>query len=293
MKRFVKVFVVFLFLFVNCMGISNEDYIATVKSITFDDGETVDEYVNKLLKSSEFYILNKDKIWFDESVLQELALSCAISPKEVYDRLKGIGLETPIVWDMNWEVEGKTRDGKILTVTSDNAMVKIRTGINGDYIEILEDGIQTYDLDTKARITEAQLNQSQLLLNLFEEYQQEDEGAISSPDGSIKEFYPSGRIKLYDNGSGVECQFEDKPINFDELEKSVVETEKEVNEYVKTKDEAMASNVSMLVNEGVNLTIEAYLLNKNLTKEEKEKLLQLEKRINDCGDRAREVWSQQ
>lgn len=43
MRRFVKVFVVFLFLFVNCMGISNEDYIATVKSITFDDGETVDD----------------------------------------------------------------------------------------------------------------------------------------------------------------------------------------------------------------------------------------------------------
>lgn len=106
------------------------------------------------------------------------------------------------------------------------------------------------------------------------------------------EYYPSGRVKSYSDGP-FEATYEDKDINFVELENFVKNMEKEVEEYIKTKDEEIGYSISMSLNEGIGSDISIYSLNKNLTSEEKKKLQELQARINKCHEKASQIWGAQ
>lgn len=103
------------------------------------------------------------------------------------------------------------------------------------------------------------------------------------------EYYPSGRVKSYSDGP-IEGTYEDKAINFVELEKLVKNIEKEVEEYVRTKDDESGYYISMVLNEGIGKDIYVYSLNKNLTSEEKKKLQELQARIDKCHEKASQIW---
>ena len=103
------------------------------------------------------------------------------------------------------------------------------------------------------------------------------------------EYYPSGRVKSYSDGP-IEGTYEDKAINFVELEKLVKNIEKEVEEYVRTKDDESGYYISMVLNEGIGKDIYVYSLNKNLTSEEKKKLQELQVRIEKCHEKASQIW---
>lgn len=106
------------------------------------------------------------------------------------------------------------------------------------------------------------------------------------------EYYPSGRVKSYSDGP-FEAIYEDKDINFIELENFVKNIEKEVEEYIKTKDEEMGYSISISLNEGMGSNIPIYSLNKNLTSEEKKKLQELQVRIEKCHEKASQIWGAQ
>lgn len=106
------------------------------------------------------------------------------------------------------------------------------------------------------------------------------------------EYYPSGRVKSYSDGP-FEAIYEDKDINFIELENFVKNIEKEVEEYIKTKDEEMGYSVSISLNEGMGSNIPIYSLNKNLTSREKKKLQELQVRIEKCHEKASQIWGAQ
>lgn len=106
------------------------------------------------------------------------------------------------------------------------------------------------------------------------------------------EYYPSGRVKSYSDGP-FEAIYEDKDINFIELENFVKNIEKEVEEYIKTKDEEMGYSISISLNEGMGSNISIYSLNKNLTSEEKKKLQELQARIDKCHEKASQIWGAQ
>lgn len=103
------------------------------------------------------------------------------------------------------------------------------------------------------------------------------------------EYYPSGRVKSYSDGP-FEAIYEDKDINFIELENFVKNIEKEVEEYIKTKDEEIGYSISISLNEGMGSNIPIYSLNKNLTSEEKKKLQELQVRIEKCHEKASQIW---
>ena len=106
------------------------------------------------------------------------------------------------------------------------------------------------------------------------------------------EYYPSGRVKSYSDGP-FEAIYEDKDINFIELENFVKNIEKEVEEYIKTKDEEMGYSISISLNEGMGSNIPIYSLNKNLTSREKKKLQELQVRIEKCHEKASQIWGAQ
>lgn len=134
----------------------------------------------------------------------------------------------------------------------------------------------------------------------------------------IIEYYPSGRVKSYDDGGPVSFEMEDKPIDFEVLEKEITNIETIVEQKVKehetllqrkkklnsktTKGTNEIENIndqlqnieeylSYLVNNGVDAVIKIHLLNKNLTKVEKQKLEKLSKRTDIYGEKASKTWS--
>lgn len=106
------------------------------------------------------------------------------------------------------------------------------------------------------------------------------------------EYYPSGRVKSYSDGP-IYSTYEDKAIDFKELEKFVKNIEKDVEDYLKTKDEEIGCSISTNLNEGIGSDISIYLLNKNLTPEEKNKLQELQNRIRKCHEKASQIWGAQ
>ena len=111
---------------------------------------------------------------------------------------------------------------------------------------------------------------------------------------------------------------EDKPIDFEVLEKEITNIETIVEQKVKehetllqrkkklnsktTKGTNEIENIndqlqnieeylSYLVNNGVDAVIKIHLLNKNLTKVEKQKLEKLSKRTDIYGEKASKTWS--
>lgn len=106
------------------------------------------------------------------------------------------------------------------------------------------------------------------------------------------EYYPSGRIKRYSDGP-IEGIYEDKAIDFVRLEKFVKDIEKDVEEYVRTKDDEKVDYISVVLNEGLGVDIYAYSLNKNLTPKEKKKLQELQTRIDKCYEKASQIWGAQ
>lgn len=134
----------------------------------------------------------------------------------------------------------------------------------------------------------------------------------------IIEYYPSGRVKSYDDGGPVSFEMEDKPIDFEVLEKEISNIETIVEQKVKEHEtllqrkkklnsktakgtneieniddqlQSIEEYLSYLVNNGVDAVIKIHLLNKNLTKVEKQKLEKLSKRTDIYGEKASKTWS--
>lgn len=107
-----------------------------------------------------------------------------------------------------------------------------------------------------------------------------------SMDDTI-EFYSSGRIKLIDNG--VEsCTYEDKPIDFKELENRMGTLVNEIDTF-KVTEENNGEHFSWQLGD-MKLELKGLFLSKNLTAIEKEKLNNLKNILENAHTKAMKFW---
>lgn len=157
--------------------ISDSDYVKTVKSITFNDGETVEEVVSQKAKVGEFYILNNNNLEFDSDsagLFYLFLLAGSKNENELEEKLKNsydnLNIEIPKSSKLKWEIEGKTSQGKIVKASNDLVVIKIDTKQDGDYIRTSTDAIKMYNKKTGALINEQIQETAMIYYNTFKRF---------------------------------------------------------------------------------------------------------------------------
>lgn len=292
MKKFLMVLFVILGVLTGCSGGNDSDYINTVKSMNTNNNEKIEDLVNKLLRRSEFYSLNKNFLSFDEHQTPMIVLSYQIAPNEMFSQLKNVNPILLKLKNLNWEIEGKTKKGKVIAVSTDLVLVKIPTEQDGDYIKLNTEEIEIYNKKDNIKISFDITDVAMIYLDVLDRYGYKPIVKEEIIEDKLQydevEFYPNGRIKYISDGP-EEWDFEDKPIDFKSLEKGINDITKEIKEYEATeedKGEHFSWQLSYL-----RLELEGLSLSKNLTLEEKEKLNNLIKTLEKTHTDAQRLWA--
>lgn len=288
MKKMIVIFILLLGILTGCS--SDSDYIETVKGITFDDGKSVEEIVNEKVLIGNFYSENE----LDEILANPMNIFLfSMNHKEVIKKgFKDAGIKMPISSKIKWEVEGETREGKILTASDEKVKVKITARKNGDYIELYTTDIQLHIKKNNRVISDEMFERIDALYELaresgytgIEEKKVEnistetnmfnEKAVLENKEGIYTvEYYPSGRVKFLTD-SYLEIAMDDKN-NLKEIEKSL----KELDECI-GKPEYSEETVNILVDFSLEIEyrIIAEKLNKKITKGEKKDIAELEKK---------------
>lgn len=288
MKRIISFLLFLTLVLVGCT--SDEDYIDTTKSITFANGQTVEQYIENNIKAGEMYKLNDSSLFMNEGILFLMNFG---SKDEIIYLLEQGGVIIPEnITSTKWEIEGETKDGKVVIASNDNIRVKIETVKNGDYIEVSTDKILTYDKASNKMITQEELNGALELYNLAIkhgytnsneqiEYKRFDEKAIlENKDGYyIVEYYPSGRVKYLSDSEVIELELEDRSYIKD-IAESLVYLDGEIEKYT---DESINKFVDFSYD--LEYQIIAEKLNKKITEEDKKQIQKLEEKATKVFDK--------
>ena len=288
MKRIIGFLLTLTLVLTGCS--TDEDYITIVKSITFSDGQTVEEYVGNNIKAGEMYKLNDLSLFMNEGILFLMNFG---GKDEVLYLLEQSEVTLPEdISSTKWEIEGETKDGKVVIAFNNNIRVKIETVKNGDYIEVSTDKILTYDKTNNKLIPQEQLNGALELYNLALkhgyinsnkqiEYKRFDEKAILENKGGsyTVEYYPSGRVKYLSDSEVIELELEDKSY-IKEIAESLVYLDREIEKYT---DESINKFVDFSYD--LEYQIIAEKLNKKITEEDKKQIQKLEKKANKVFDK--------
>ena len=150
MKVLKKILVILSFLFFIVACGTDSSYIESVKSITNQNGYTVEEIIENMVDAGEFFVENQDSKFMPQG-LGKLAQGIYIlqyggqeDRKELYTALKKEGIKVVSDISFKWEIEGKTAVAKIVKVTGKNVYVKFPVYKDGDYLNIDFDEIQVY-----------------------------------------------------------------------------------------------------------------------------------------------------
>ncbi|WP_294703872.1 hypothetical protein [uncultured Fusobacterium sp.] len=288
MKRIISFLLFLTLVLVGCT--SDEDYINTTKSITFANGQTVEQYIDNNIKAGEMYKLNDSSLFMNEGILFLMNFG---SKDEIIYLLEQGGVTIPEnITSTKWEIEGETKDGKVVIASNDNIRVKIETVKNGDYIEVSTDKILTYDKASNKMITQEELNGALELYNLALkhgysnsnkqiEYKRFDEQAVlENKDGVYTlEYYPSGRVKYLSDDIMIYLELEDRSY-IKEIAESLVYLDGEIEKYT---DESINKFVDFSYE--LEYKIIAEKLNKKITEEDKKQIQKLEEKANKVFDK--------
>lgn len=288
MKRIISFLLFLTLVLVGCT--SDEDYINTTKSITFANGQTVEQYIDNNIKAGEMYKLNDSSLFMNEEILFLMNFG---SKDEIIYLLEQGGVTIPEnITSAKWEIEGETKDGKVIIASNDNIRVKIETVKNGDYIEVSTDKILTYDKASNKMITQEELSGALELYNLAIkhgytnsneqiEYKRFDEQAVlENKDGVYTlEYYPSGRVKYLSDDIMVYLELEDKSY-IKEIAESLVYLDGEIEKYT---DESINKFVDFSME--LEYKIIAEKLNKKITEEVKKQIQKLEEKATKVFDK--------
>ena len=291
MKRIIGFLLTLILVLTGCT--SDEDYINTTKSITFANGQTVEQYIDNNIKAGEMYQLNDSSLFMNEGILFLMNFG---SKDEIIYLLEQSGVTIPEnITSTKWEIEGETKDGKVIIASNDNIRVKIETVKNGDYIEVSTDKILTYDKTNNKLIPQEQLNGALELYNLALkhgytnsnkqiEYKRFDEKTIlENKDGYYTvEYYPSGRVKYLSDSEVIELELEDKSY-IKEIAESLVYLDGEIEKYT---DESINKFVDFSYD--LEYQIIAEKLNKKITEEDKKQIQKLEEKATKVFDKLQE-----
>lgn len=288
MKRIISFLLFLTLVLVGCT--SDEDYINTTKSITFANGQTVEQYIDNNIKAGEMYKLNDSSLFMNEGILFLMNFG---SKDEIIYLLEQGGVTIPEnITSTKWEIEGETKDGKVIIASNDNIRVKIETVKNGDYIEVSTDKILTYDKASNKMITQEELSGALELYNLAIkhgytnsneqiEYKRFDEQAVlENKDGVYTlEYYSSGRVKYLSDDIMVYLELEDRSY-IKEIAESLVYLDGEIEKYT---DESINKFVDFSYE--LEYKIIAEKLNKKITEEDKKQIQKLEEKATKVFDK--------
>ena len=291
MKRIIGFLLTLILVLTGCT--SDEDYINTTKSITFANGQTVEQYIDNNIKAGEMYQLNDSSLFMNEGILFLMNFG---SKDEIIYLLEQSGVTIPEnITSIKWEIEGETREGKVIIASNDNIRIKIETVKNGDYIEVSADKILTYDKTNNRLIPQEELNGALELYNLALkhgytnsnkqiEYKRFDEKAIlENKDGYYTVgYYPSGRVKYLSDSEIIELKLEDKSY-IKEIAESLVYLDGEIEKYT---DESINKFVDFSYD--LEYQIIAEKLNKKITEEDKKQIQKLEEKATKVFDKLQE-----
>ena len=291
MKRIIGFLLTLILVLTGCT--SDEDYINTTKSITFANGQTVEQYIDNNIKAGEMYQLNDSSLFMNEGILFLMNFG---SKDEIIYLLEQSGVTIPEnITSIKWEIEGETKEGKVIIASNDNIRIKIETVKNGDYIEVSADKILTYDKTNNRLIPQEELNGALELYNLALkhgytnsnkqiEYKRFDEKAIlENKDGYYTVgYYPSGRVKYLSDSEIIELKLEDKSY-IKEIAESLVYLDGEIEKYT---DESINKFVDFSYD--LEYQIIAEKLNKKITEEDKKQIQKLEEKATKVFDKLQE-----
>lgn len=291
MKRIIGFLLTLILVLTGCT--SDEDYINTTKSITFANGQTVEQYIDNNIKAGEMYQLNDSSLFMNEGILFLMNFG---SKDEIIYLLEQSGVTIPEnITSIKWKIEGETKEGKVIIASNDNIRIKIETVKNGDYIEVSADKILTYDKTNNRLIPQEELNGALELYNLALkhgytnsnkqiEYKRFDEKVIlENKDGYYTvEYYPSGRVKYLSDSEIIELELEDKSY-IKEIAESLVYLDGEIEKYT---DESINKFVDFSYD--LEYQIIAEKLNKKITEEDKKQIQKLEEKATKVFDKLQE-----
>lgn len=288
MKRIISFLLFLTLVLVGCT--SDEDYIDTTKSITFANGQTVEQYIENNIKAGEMYQLNDSSLFMNEGIL--FLMNFGSKDEIIYLLEQGEVTIPENITSTKWEIEGETKDGKVVIASNDNIRVKIETVKNGDYIEVSTDKILTYDKVSNKMITQEELNGALELYNLAIkhgytnsnkqiEYKRFDEQAVLENKDVVYtlEYYPSGRVKYLSDDIMVYLELEDRSY-IKEIAESLVYLDGEIEKYT---DESINKFVDFSYE--LEYKIIAEKLNKKITEEDKKQIQKLEEKANKVFDK--------
>lgn len=294
MKKLYFVLIGILLMLTGCS--SDEEYINTVKKITFPDGVTVKKMVDNNVKAGETYLVNDKNLLFNEAVVFMLSFG---SKDEINFTLRQSGFTLPEkISEIKWGVEGKTKTGKVIVASNDKIKVKIETEENGDYIETKTSDIITYELPSNKVIPQEELDIMGEFYNLAikngytnqkveevkeseeSEYKPFDEKAFLKNESgeNVVKYYPSGRVKFISDGY-MEVELEDRS-NLKDIAKGLVWLQDNIGKQY----------VNALVDYSIELEYQiiAEKLNKKITNSDKEKIKKLETQAVKVFDKLQE-----
>lgn len=294
MKKLYFVLIGILLMLTGCS--SDEEYINTVKKITFPDGVTVEKMVDNNVKAGETYLVNDKNLLFNEAVVFMLSFG---SKDEINFTLRQSGFTLPEkISEIKWGVEGKTKIGKVIVASNDKIKVKIKTEENGDYIETKTNDIITYELPSNKVIPQEELDIMGEFYNLAikngytnqkdeevkeseeSEYKPFDEKAFLKNESgeNVVKYYPSGRVKFISDGY-MEVELEDRS-NLKDIAEGLVWLQDNIGKQY----------VNALVDYSIELEYQiiAEKLNKKITNSDKEKIKKLETQAVKVFDKLQE-----
>ena len=285
MKKLYFVLIGILLMLTGCS--SDEEYINTVKKITFPDGVTVEKMVDNNVKAGETYLVNDKNLLFNEAVVFMLSFG---SKDEINFTLRQSGFTLPEkISEIKWVVEGKTKTGKVIVASNDKIKVKIKTEENGDYIETKTNDIITYELPSNKVIPQEELDIMGEFYNLAikngytnqkveevkeseeSEYKPFDERAFLKNESgeNVVKYYPSGRVQFISDGY-MEVELEDRS-NLKDIAEGLVWLQDNIGKQY----------VNALVDYSIELEYQiiAEKLNKKITNNDREKIKKLETQL--------------
>lgn len=294
MKKLYFVLIGILLMLTGCS--SDEEYINTVKKITFPDGVTVEKMVDNNVKAGETYLVNDKNLLFNEAVVFMLSFG---SKDEINFTLRQSGFTLPEkISEIKWGVEGKTKTGKVIVASNDKIKVKIKTEENGDYIETKTNDIITYELPSNKVIPQEELDIMGEFYNLAikngytnqkveevkeseeSEYKPFDERAFLKNESgeNVVKYYPSGRVQFISDGY-MEVKLEDRS-NLKDIAEGLVWLQDNIGKQY----------VNALVDYSIELEYQiiAEKLNKKITNSDREKIKKLETQAVKVFDKLQE-----
>ena len=294
MKKLYFVLIGILLMLTGCS--SDEEYINTVKKITFPDGVAVEKMVDNNVKAGETYLVNDKNLLFNEAVVFMLSFG---SKDEINFTLRQSGFTLPEkISEIKWGVEGKTKTGKVIVASNDKIKVKIKTEENGDYIETKTNDIITYELPSNKVIPQEELDIMGEFYNLAikngytnqkveevkeseeSEYKPFDEKAFLKNESgeNVVKYYPSGRVQFISDGY-MEVEVEDRS-NLKDIAEGLVWLQDNIGKQY----------VNALVDYSIELEYQiiAEKLNKKITNSDREKIKKLETQAVKVFDKLQE-----